>query len=358
MIVLAYQGFRTMATPAEIAAKKLAWEVGSRKSVELNITTKITAHIINPNFPKGFDSLEEHYIETAAGQRFGEMQGLKSGKVVTRIQHFSDGSKFADVQFSARNPDRQMNIFIKRQYATEGQDDRKEIPQPLLYLYVGRTPLHEALPKGQYLGTDKVMGRECDLYLFTKVRWAVVQDQVFHLDRETAIPLKVEIFLNQAARERKETAAEWVAESLDKVQGHYIPLKSTLIARNPEGMPKLTWNYTVKMIAFDKEYPASTFWPTPQPGVTMFDATTGKAKTLPGEKTAESKATIPAREDTGSQTQSSAAPSTASTQAVPPENWSASTSKVSLGLGCAILFAGLLLWWRRGYFNIPLRVKS
>jgi hypothetical protein len=336
-----------MDTPAEIAAKKLAWEFESRKSVELRVTVPVTSYVVDKTKTETLDTYEEHYIETAAGQRFCEFRGLLAGKLTSRKQYYGDGTKFADVTFDPKNLDRQTNIIIKRQYHTEGRNDRKQIPPPLLFLYVGRTPLHEALPKGQHLGTAKVMGRECDKFLFPKVRWLVVQDQVFYLDRETSIPLKFEAFRNQESREQKKPVGEWVAESLDKIQGHFVPLKSTLTAKRADGTTLMVWKYTVDSIEFNKEYPASTFWPTPRPGVTMFDTSTGKAKTVPGEKTADKQATTPARENTGLQSRSADATATASTQAVPPKNWTATVSNVSLGLGCAVLLVGCLLWWRR-----------
>lgn len=319
-----------MDSPAELAAKKLAWEVESRSSVDLHVTTTIRNHQTGEEKNSAFNTIHEHYIETAAGQRFCAFRGLLDGKVTTRFEHFGDGKKFADVNFNPKNPDEQQAVIIKRQYFMEDRSDHKDVPQPLLYLYVGRTPLHEALPKAQYLGTEKVIGRDCDVFLFPKVRWAVVQDQVFSLDRETAIPLKVEAFRDLAARERHEPLSDWTAKSLDKIGGHNVPLKSATVTRAKDGTPSMSWDHAVDSITFGKDYPVSTFWPTIQPGVTVFDGLTAKTSTAPGKKAQP--------EDTAS---------ALSTQAVPPENWTANASKVSLGLGCAVLVVGLLLWWQR-----------
>jgi hypothetical protein len=336
-------------TPAEIVAQKLAWEVETRTSIELRVAAPIISSVADQAKPKLLDSYEEHYIETAAGQRFCEFQGFLADKLTTREQHYGDGSKFADVTFDPRNLDRQQVVFIKRQFYMESRNDRRQIPPPLLFLYVGRTPLHKALPNGEYLGTDKVLGRECDLFLFPKVRWPVVQDQVFYLDRETAIPLKFVTYRNQEARERKQPAGEWVAESLDKVQGHFIPLKSTLTSKRPDGSNGTVWRYTVKSVAFDKDYPASTFWPTRQPGVIVHDEFTGKTKSPPGKEKTDKASTAPGQEKTKSKAQPKATTSTSSVQiqAVSPRNWTAALSSGSLGLGSAVLLTGILLWWRR-----------
>ena len=271
---------------AELAGKQLAWEMESRKSVEVQVTTAITNHVAASSSKQVFDTVEEHYIETAAGQRFCDFRGVKSGsgKVVARSAHFGGGRKFADISFVPENPEVQQSISIKRQYWMEESSDRRQLPAPLLFLYVGREPLYEALPKAQSLGKGEVMGRECNVFLFTQVRWSIPQDQVFYLDKITSIPLKVESFRDKESREKNEPLGVWTAKSLDKIQGHFAPLKSTQTAYSKDGSLSLTWDFTVNSIAFNEEYPASTFWPAFQPGVTVLDGISNKSYVVPGAR--------------------------------------------------------------------------
>ena len=220
---------------AERAARQLAEEMESRKSIEVRCELTINNHTARPSGTMAINIVADHYIETATGKRLLESENMKDGKVVSRSFHYGDGTKFADVNFNSKNPDEQAVVYIKREFWLEEKNDRRQLPQPLLYLYVGREPLYEALTKAEYLGKSEVMGRECHAFLFPQVRWSVPQDQIFHLDNATSIPLKVETFRDKAARDKKETLGAWTAQSLDKVEGHYVPLKSTTVAYNKDG---------------------------------------------------------------------------------------------------------------------------
>lgn len=319
---------------AELVAKTLAWEFESRKSVEVQTRTAIHNPAIVAGAKGSFDTMSEHYIETAAGRRFLEFQGLKGDKIVTRSSHYGDGTKFTDIDYRLDDLETQNAIFINRQFWMEDRNDRRQVPSPLLYLYAGREPLHEALPKATYLGEGKVIGRDCSLFLFPQVRWAVVQDQVFHLDKATAIPLKVEAFRDGPARESNQPMWTWTAQSLDEVQGRFVPLKSSQVAYDKDGAQNMSWDIEVKSIEFNKDYPASTFQPVIQPGVTVLDSFKNKVSTTPGER----------KPDIQKETTATAQP----VYADPPRDWSTTASTASLVLGGAVLIAGVLLWWRRG----------
>jgi hypothetical protein len=335
-----------VASPSELAIEKLTLELESRKSVELKLLTSIKHERVNGASATGFSTLEEHYIETAAGQRFHDFKGLISGKVTTHLQHYSDGAKAYDVMFSDTDLERQSAISVKRHYYMEDRGDRKSLPQPLLYLYVGRVPLHRALPKAQFLGTEKVIGRACDKFLFPAVPWTVVQDQIFYLDQETAIPLKVEAFQDKQAREREKQAGErglqfyeWTARSLDVVDGRPIPLKSVTISRDRDGKPRMISEFSVESVIFDKDYPASMFAPTREAGVTIMDGLTGKTSRTP-----ESKASEKAGDQRSESKTSTFIPPN---PAVPPDSWASKAWMGSMALGIAMLLAGCVLWWRR-----------
>ncbi len=323
-----------MNSPAEVAAKQLAWDMESRKSVEVRFTYGMVNGEPDPSQPKALDTIVEHYIETAAGQKFYDFRGMKGDAITYRSTHFGDGAKFTDINYDSKNIESQQLVYVKREFWMEEGSDRRQLPKPLLFLYVGRVPLYKALPKAEYLGKGEVIGRECNLFLFPQVRWFVTLDQVFYLDQATSVPLKVEAFRDQASREKKEPLWVWTAQSLDKVQGHFVPLKSTQTSYLKDGSPETTWDFHVESIEFDKEYPASTFTPVFQPGVTVLDGFTNKTYEAPGVK----KAVVNPPKATATTGQP--------IQAIPPRDWSASAPILSLGLGAVILIVAGLLWRR------------
>lgn len=323
-------------SPAETAAEKLAWEVESRRAIEVRVRTEIANRQVDrdgPSRKQAFDTSVEHYIETSAGQRYNEFQGLLDGVLTARMQNYGDGRRFAHVDYDPKNLKAQQSIYITRQYWQEERSDKRNVPDPLLYHYVGRQPLFKALAKAEYLGEGQSINRTCDVFLFPQVPWLVVQDQVFYLDRETATPLKVAAFRNDAERQRDEPVWVWEAESLDSVSGHPITLTSTKVQYDRERNPAVTWRQHIESIEFDKDYPASQFWPTIQPSATVLDSLTKQVK--PGEKAQQSPAATE--------------PSTSSPplQAVPSKGWAADLSTISLILGSAVLIAAVVLWKRR-----------
>jgi hypothetical protein len=326
---------RPSATPARTAAKHLAWEFETLKSVEVRTRFDIVPAKVNPQQPPAYDAVEDHYIETAIGQRKCDSRYLKSDKVVNRLTHYSDGTKCADVNYSKDDLEHHELVVIKRQYFMEDRGERMERPEPLRLLYVGREPLAKALPKATYLGEDQVLNRACDRFLFAQVRWEIPQDHVYYLDKATSIPLKVESYKDQATRDAKKPLWIWTAESLDKVQEHFVPLKSRMTAYGEESEPTYTWNYHVQSIEFDKDFPPSMFWPTIPPGVTVMDTISNKRYQAPGA-------------DAGSPaTKSISAKTTQLIEATPPSDWSAVFSSALFVLGAAAFVVGGLLWWRR-----------
>ena len=320
---------------AEDAAKKLAWEVESRRSVDMRTKTKPTNNSLNSGEEPLFNTYEEHYIETAAGKRFGEFVGMMDDVVTARWQDFGDGSRCAHVDFDRGDTDLQKTVAITRQYWREDQSDRKTIPAPLLYLYVGREPLQKMLLNAEILGESRVLDRQCDRFLFRSVRWPIVQDQVFHLDRATAMPLKVAAYKDNAARLQEEPLWEWTAESLDTVEGHPVTLKSTLVAYGASRKASYIWETQVESITFDKFHPDTGFWPIIQPTATVFNSLDGSVRNGKGLK--------PPKTDVPS---GSAGPPTAS-DAVPPTTWTDFLPVTTLLLGCTMFATAGIFWWRR-----------
>jgi hypothetical protein len=270
------------ADPAvEAIAKKIASQTEARKSVELRVRTAI----MPPPAPVAgsFDAWEEHYIEMA-GKRRCDFVYTSAGKIVKHEAHFWDGAKAAVVTF-ALGPERQLDIpatvLIRRHYLKEDAGERMERPNPILFLHVGREPLHRALLKARPMGTGKTLGRDCDLFLFEQVRWRVPQDQLYYLDRETGLPLRVEGYPNYADRENQKMHWTWEVQSLEKVGEFYIPFKTVDMYFDQKNQPAYTWTTTVQSAEFDRDFPASTFWPAPAPGARVIDAI--KLQTLRGD---------------------------------------------------------------------------
>lgn len=315
--------------------QRLAWELETRKSVEIEVVTKIIKRRTGEKRPISFDSTDEHYIETAVGQRYCDDRLRLGDKVVGRSAHFGNGSRFANVTYYDQDTSLQKVVEYRRSYWKEETGSRKEIPGPIRFLYVGHEPLNKSLPKAEYLGKGKVIDRECEVFLFAKVPWLVPQDQVYSLDAATGIPLKVESFQDRSAREQNQPMWVWTAESLDKVKGHYVTMKASQISYGADHEPQLIWEQSVESVAFNRDYPATTFWPTPDPGVTLMDSTKGTITEAPGVKKAPPAA------------KSGTASTTTPAQAIPPSDWTSYTSPVMLGLGVAILIGAVLIWWRR-----------
>ena len=319
--------------PAALAARKLAREFESRASVELTIHTEPR---MGPGVPAelrnnpSFDSWDTHFIENA-GRRLLEIRYFMGGKDVKHEAHYSDGAHHADVTFSEVRPNEALEMIVRPHFYGEDAGDRMERPDPLLYLYVGRQPLHVALPSATPLGKDTVLKRECDVFLFKGVRWYSPQDHVYYLDHETAIPLKVESFLSEDARAAGHPAWTWTADSLDKVDDHEIVLNSTMIDYDRQHRPNSQWKTRGVSASFNGEYPNSTFWPKLEPGMSVFDMIKSKSYVVPGvvkKKVDASGMPIPP------------------VLALPPSDWVPRASGISIGLGCVVLSVSGALWRR------------
>jgi hypothetical protein len=320
--------------PGQTHAERLAWELESRRSVELWARVELNPVKIDPQTPLKYDAIEDHYVETAMGERLCDARFLKSGVAVQRYGHFSDGSKCADLNYSEGNLERQVSAVIKRTYFTEDRSDRTERPEPLSVLYVGREPLQKALPKARYLGKDRVVNRGCDVFLFVRVRWEIPQDHVYFLDEATSIPLKVESYADETARTKKNPLWTWTAQSLDEVGHHFVPLKSKTISYGENAQPDFTWVHTVVSIEFGKDFPASTFWPSLNPGVGVLDTIANKRYVVPGVREEPSTGTSDGGDDR------------TAVRAAAPSDWTGTISACALGLGAATLILGGVLWWR------------
>ena len=317
-----------MDSPAASLATKLAWNFGSWRTIDLRVRDDLSN-----SGGKGADHIIEHYVESRGGQRFSDTQFMKGDTVSMRIANYCDGSKSASVNFRTNDSNLQQSVIIKRDFANEDQFGKSSRPQPIQFFYVGRTPLHEALPKSTYFGPDRVNGRECQSFLFKNVQYTVgTQDQVYCLDATSGTPIKVVSYSDEASRTKDTPLWTWTCDKLETKQGHEIPVVSTTNEYKADGKTLGgTHRYTLESSTFDQDYPVTTFWPVIQPGVPVLDSIAKKQYETPGVKLPETKS-------------ATVEPPLVATQ---PRDWSSTLSFITLCLGLAILIAGGVLWWRR-----------
>ena len=203
---------------AESAARKLAWEMGTWKSIEIQDHSDAVNEVpFMQGQPKTFQEVRR-YIETGAGRRLYDTRLSNDlNEVAVRVD-YADGPRCANRSRLDKNGVAgEDQVCITRGFGLEslGMNCR---PEPLRYLYVGLKPLPEALPLAQYLGGDRQLSRDCDRFLFTHVKGkddpAVL---IYWLDRETGVTLRVEYYDSEQARAEGRQGYYWRAESLDRV---------------------------------------------------------------------------------------------------------------------------------------------
>jgi len=318
-----------MANPAEMAAKRLAWELESWTSIEIR-TREDSVESLSTKHPNPFYS-ERHYIETAAGQRMSETR-LVNSKGVERLQvNFTDGQRAADVLQTDTGGWDHQQVSIKRAFGSEGSSGWADRPEPLLNFYVGILPLPKALASAEYLGEARLLGRDCDVFLFPHIQGTRnLVDAVFLLDRATSIPLKMTVYTNAKFRAEDRPESIWTAESFDEVEGHHLALRSSVVlpSFDPSRKVDIESHIEVKEVHYNRDFPASAFWPTSGPNDVVYDGITGKHTGPDPRKIVKKTGAAPLRADAGG-------------------GWAAAIPSASLGLGVAVLIAGLILWWRR-----------
>ena len=327
-----------MNNPADLAAKRLAWEMESWSTIEMKSHEDMVNNMAAKDHTQWAKAhFEHHYIASATGQRMFEVRITPVGAKVYRQANYFDGARAADVLVSDADGWEHQYVTIKREFGMEGRAGWVECPDPLRQFYVGLVPLPKMLAKAVPLGDARLLNRDCDAFLFPQLQFNDRRmDVVAVLDRETAVPLKFSVYPDATARAEGRPETDWIAESLDEVEGHHMPLKSTVIHYvAPGGKESLRVKVVVDEVHYDREFPKSTFWPVFGPDAVIMDQITGK---MTAPTSAEMKAKMVALAKN-----STAAP----VRAVPPGSWVPSASTAVMGLGLAALLVGLGLWWRR-----------
>ena len=199
----------------------------------------------------------------------------------------------------------------------------------------------KSLPRAEHLGRERRLDRDCEVLLIKDVKWTYRPvDIVYHLDRETGLPLEVRCFNAGADRARDAAQWFWEAKSFDRVEGgRYWPMRSvnTVFYRDKAGVSQqlAISQIQVKSIHFNKEYAPSTFLPTEEPGTQVLDEVRDKRYIVPGvRKAVEAKAnaTVPASKPV---------------LATRPADWASTASSAGLILGLALIAVSAFTWWRR-----------
>lgn len=316
-------------TPS-VMAEKLSWLMDSWSSIELRV------RIESRNHDTGREGVGlEWYIETGLGQRMYERSwptaepGETDRKVV-----YSDGKRFAESSWA---DGRQRNIIYTKAFFNEARTAHSWRPTPLTFFYLQHEPLATFLAKAEHLGTQSRLGRDCELLLVRNVRWTFAPvDIVYCLDRETALPLRVQCFTAGDDRTTSRPEWEWEATSIDDVgDGRHWPINSRDVSYSPEASDGVLQSRTLKIeaIHFNKEFPLAIFRPVEEPGTPVLDAVANRQYTVPGVPTG---ADAPAK--------SVASRATPPLRAEAPNDWMATVSTWGLVLGVALIAAGLLTW--------------
>ncbi len=318
-----------MSSQASRMAEMLDAWWNSWRAIEM--TTHCEQQIAEGVFPgPTVTQVDSLYCETAAGQRYLDVRAHFSDGRTRRSSDYCDGKRSAGVLYQFDDDQKQTQIVIKKAFSVEDKGPFTSRPIPLKYYYVGHIPLQAALPRSEYIGQDQVAGRDCETFRFSDVLMSTGKKiLVYHLDKETAIPLSVEAFDNTDAYHRGQPYLTWRATALETINGRMTVVESLEEAfERTSNQPTTTHSskYSIKQVVYDKSYTEQFFWPKPQPGVTVLDYVSNKFP-MPATTPAESSSTTaPIRVDHGG------------------GSW---LSTVSLGLGLAVLLTALVLWWRR-----------
>ncbi|GIW85815.1 MAG: hypothetical protein KatS3mg108_0139 [Isosphaeraceae bacterium] len=287
--------------------------------------------------PSGFpgavaSEVRTHYIETAGGQRFQEVRArLSDGRDKLGGQDYCDGARCAEVMFHEGDPTRQRSITISSSFAGENSGLETQRPLPLRFLYVGLKPLPQALREGaEHVGQETLLDRPCDVFLFRDVPSTAGKVILrYSLDSATGVPLAIQWFKDQGALQAGTPYRSWQAVRFETREGLPMVVEGKQVTyRDGSTVPFDQSESKVVNLRLNQDYPASTFWPEPQSGVTVRDTFTGKIETIAG------------REPPGATT-STATPIRA--DGVPA--WDPAQA-VMLGLGLALVAVAGALWWR------------
>ncbi len=267
-----------MQNPASTAAEQLAWQMKSWKSIEIDTTEHFDLNDFAPEGPTLAVRSSHHYVETAAGRRLlEERQVLTNGKETLNIYFKSEAGAAQQQQVDLGN--RVVDtVVIQKGFPKETEGGWYNCPEPLRSFYCGLQPLHDALKRAKYLGTNTYLGRTCNEFLIARSVPPDPYKLVFSLDSATSTPLSVAVFDSDLNREQNKPSAVWRAKSLDKIEGmSYVANSEHVIySSSTPSRPQIVRQIKVGSINLNKDYDKSIFWPKFTPDMQVVDLSTGK----------------------------------------------------------------------------------
>lgn len=326
-----------MVNDAAAHAERLAWEMATWRSVEMRVRVTYQRNEVAPNGDLAFTEVDQHTIETQAGQRvFHERMLMHNGKRLIQTS-YRDGERFAASHEDEVAGQAFSAVEILNAYPREGVNRLSNRPAPLQFFYSALEPLPRSLARAESLGEARVSGRECDSFL-VKVGDARTKDgllSTYCLDRATSLPMEVRVYADESSYAARQPLAVWTARALKDVEGHLFPMDSILSSYSRgSDSPVVVRDLHVEELHFNREYPQTTFWPKIGPETQVVDMVSGKSH--PSSLAADL--------------------SRQATQATARQPIEATDSRVvwdywpvlAVGLGLALVVGGLVLRRRRG----------
>ncbi len=260
-------------------------EVCTPESIRLRIEV-LQSNLSHPEYVRGPEfQIKQEYAATSWGKRYFDNIFLFGTEPSRRTSVYCDGRKFAHVEYpvASGEPTRQGSISIDKSDWIERRYSVVDAPEVIRLNHVGLEPLNEALPKAVVMPDGLVIGRRCDVFHFKKVGPPDrPHSLVYFLDKATAVPLKVSAYDDPDHIQGQAPNWVWEAKTLDHVSGrHFLPLSSVyrhysrLDAGGGRLETKIDEVQAIRIVQaeFDISIPESTFWPVPQPGVSVIDTT-------------------------------------------------------------------------------------
>jgi hypothetical protein len=330
-----------MSKHIDLIAADLLRETASWDSIDVGVTVTQTVFLQIGKNPPQTSVSKERFIETFAGQRYYKRIVPRSHGEEVAWLGYRDGTRCAYVEFKKwPHQGEQHSITITKTFMDEQVTGYVMRPEPLRFNYVGLVPLHEAILKAPRSGSDRVAGRECDVFLLSGVPGrSGHQELVYHLDAATSIPLKVEAFANQDRFKSATPSWVWEATTVDDVQGFHIALNSRytgfVASEEASSVKSLSEEYKIDEATFNSKHEASSFWPAYDKGTRINDLIAHKnyfntldKKAPPAEAGQLSRTEHPIVADE-------------------PGDLTPWISGAGFSLGATLLVAGTILWMRR-----------
>ena len=260
-------------SPAERLAKIIKRDAESIKSVE--VVERLDSPVPKPDPDDGtrFNYMVDHYIETADGSRYFERRGIRQEATAYREIYWGFQDLFAQAIYDHTNPERQQMVRLQKKFAGKIGVTEGICPRPYFIAMSHSPRCTKCSQTPPTSGAARFWGRACERFLFLQVTWGPHRkhDQIFHIDSETGLVLKVEYFKTAEDRAAGKHLWFWTAEAVDTVQGHPVVIQSTTIMPATDQYEERHTKFHTESIEFNKAYPEDQFTYKILPGANVLD---------------------------------------------------------------------------------------